>query len=142
MIKVGDRVKFLSETLSGIVQSIDGDRAVVLTEDDFEVPALLSDLIVVDRTEEQRVKERIGYDQPRPGGGNRGAGRSAEQKKSTAKHERDVPRYGRITLEPEFDDEDELSEDYIIPAAFDPRVKDAVSEAVKKAAYETGVARL
>lgn len=111
MIKVGDRVKFLSETLSGIVQSIDGDRAVVLTEDDFEVPALLSDLIVVDRTEEQRVKERIGYDQPRPGGGNRGAGRSAEQKKSTAKHERDVPRYGRITLEPEFDDEDELSEE-------------------------------
>lgn len=111
MIKVGDRVKFLSETLSGIVQSIDGDRAVVLTEDDFEVPALLSDLIVVDRTEEQRVKERIGYDQPRPGGGNRGAGRSAEQKKSTAKRERDVPRYGRITLEPEFDDEDELSEE-------------------------------
>ena len=40
MIKVGDRVKFLSETLSGTVQSIDGGTAVVLTEDDFEVPAL------------------------------------------------------------------------------------------------------
>ena len=38
--------------------------------------------------------------------------------------------------------DDELSEEYIIPAAFDSRVKDAVSEAVKKAAYETGVARL
>ena len=38
--------------------------------------------------------------------------------------------------------DDEISEEYIIPAAFDPRVKDAVSEAVKKAAYETGVARL
>lgn len=38
--------------------------------------------------------------------------------------------------------EDELSEDYIIPAAFDPRVKDAVAEAVKKAAYATGVARI
>ena len=38
--------------------------------------------------------------------------------------------------------DDELSEEYIIPAAFDPRVKDAVSEAVKRAAYETGVARL
>ena len=37
---------------------------------------------------------------------------------------------------------DELSEEYIIPAAFDPRVKDAVSNAVKIAAYETGVARL
>ena len=109
MIKVGDRVKFLSEALSGIVQSIDGSTAVVLTEDDFEVPALLSDLIVVDRTEEQRAKERIGYDQPRPGGGNRGAGRSAEPKHNAAK--RELPKYGRITLEPEFDDEDESSEE-------------------------------
>ena len=36
----------------------------------------------------------------------------------------------------------ELSADYIIPAAFDPRVKDAVAEAVRKAARETGVARI
>ena len=38
--------------------------------------------------------------------------------------------------------DEELSADYIIPAAFDPRVKDAVAEAVKKAAYESGVARI
>lgn len=38
--------------------------------------------------------------------------------------------------------EEELSAEYIIPAAFDPRVKDAVAEAVKRAAYETGVARI
>lgn len=38
--------------------------------------------------------------------------------------------------------EKELSTDYIIPAAFDPRVKDAVADAVKKAAYDSGVARL
>lgn len=38
--------------------------------------------------------------------------------------------------------EEELSADYIIPAAFDPRVKDAVAEAVKKAARESGVARI
>ena len=37
---------------------------------------------------------------------------------------------------------DELSADYIIPAAFDPRVKDAVAAAVKQAAYDSGVARL
>ena len=37
---------------------------------------------------------------------------------------------------------DELSPDYIIPAAFDPRVKDAVAAAVKQAAYDSGVARL
>ena len=38
--------------------------------------------------------------------------------------------------------DDELNEDYIIPAAFDPRVKDAVSKAVAQAARDTGVARI
>ena len=37
---------------------------------------------------------------------------------------------------------DDLSADYIIPAAFDPRVKDAVAAAVKQAAYDSGVARV
>jgi malate dehydrogenase (oxaloacetate-decarboxylating) len=36
----------------------------------------------------------------------------------------------------------ELRGDYIIPTAFDPRVKDAVSKAVAEAARKTGVARL
>ena len=36
---------------------------------------------------------------------------------------------------------DELSADYIIPAAFDPRVKDAVASAVRQAAFDSGVAR-
>ena len=38
--------------------------------------------------------------------------------------------------------DEELSADYIIPAAFDPRVKDAVAAAVKQAAYDSGVARI
>ena len=38
--------------------------------------------------------------------------------------------------------DEDLSADYIIPAAFDPRVKDAVAAAVKKAAYDSGVARI
>ncbi len=37
---------------------------------------------------------------------------------------------------------EELSEEYIIPSALDPRVASAVAEAVKKAARETGVARI
>ena len=37
---------------------------------------------------------------------------------------------------------DELSADYIIPAAFDPRVKDAVASAVAQAARDSGVARI
>ena len=38
--------------------------------------------------------------------------------------------------------EDELSEDYIIPRAFDPRVGGAVAQAVAQAARQSGVARL
>ena len=36
----------------------------------------------------------------------------------------------------------DLREDYVIPAAFDPRVAPAVAAAVAKAAMETGVARV
>jgi malate dehydrogenase (oxaloacetate-decarboxylating) len=38
--------------------------------------------------------------------------------------------------------EEELSPDYIIPAAFDPRVRNAVAEAVSEAARKSGVARI
>jgi malate dehydrogenase (oxaloacetate-decarboxylating) len=38
--------------------------------------------------------------------------------------------------------EDELHEDYVIPAPFDPRVAPNVAAAVAKAAMETGVARI
>ena len=37
---------------------------------------------------------------------------------------------------------DKLSADYIMPAAFDPRVKTAVAAAVKQAAHSSGVARI
>ena len=38
--------------------------------------------------------------------------------------------------------DEELSENYIIPAAFDPRVGAAVAKAVAEAARRTGVARI
>ena len=38
--------------------------------------------------------------------------------------------------------DDELSEEYVLPKPFDPRVRKAVSEAVAKAARESGVARI
>ena len=38
--------------------------------------------------------------------------------------------------------DEELSADYIIPKAFDPRVKDAVAKAVAQAARDSGVARI
>ena len=38
--------------------------------------------------------------------------------------------------------DDELNEEYILPLAFDPRVKDAVANAVAKAAKDSGVSRI
>ena len=38
--------------------------------------------------------------------------------------------------------DEELSADYILPKAFDPRVKDAVAQAAARAARESGVARI
>ena len=38
--------------------------------------------------------------------------------------------------------DEELSAEYILPAAFDPRVKDAVAKAVAEAAVKSGVARI
>lgn len=38
--------------------------------------------------------------------------------------------------------DEELNADYILPKAFDPRIKDRVAEAVAKAARESGVARI
>lgn len=38
--------------------------------------------------------------------------------------------------------DDELSADYIIPKAFDPRVRDAIAKAVAQTARDTGVARI
>ena len=38
--------------------------------------------------------------------------------------------------------DEELSEDYIIPKAFDPRVGPAVAQAVAEAARRSGVARI
>jgi len=39
-------------------------------------------------------------------------------------------------------EEKDLKSDYIIPAAFDPRVRDAVSKATAQAAIKSGVARI
>ena len=38
--------------------------------------------------------------------------------------------------------DEELSPDYIIPKAFDPRIRDAVASAAAKAARDSGAARI
>ncbi len=49
-LKVGDRVKFLNDIgLGEVVSIIDKNTAMVLNEDDFEVPVLINDLILDSR---------------------------------------------------------------------------------------------
>lgn len=45
---VGDRVKFLNDVGGGHIQSIDRNLAYVLTEDGFEIPMSISELILVE----------------------------------------------------------------------------------------------
>lgn len=55
MIKQGDRVKFLNDVGEGIVVSIiDKKTVMVKTEDEFDVPVLMKDLIVVESGRETR----------------------------------------------------------------------------------------
>ncbi len=59
-IKVGDRVKFLTESGQGIVRSIIGPQTVsVETEDGFEIPTLAADLVVVNTTTSSSAAEKL-----------------------------------------------------------------------------------
>jgi DNA-nicking Smr family endonuclease len=46
-IQLGDRVRFVNESLEGTVTSIKGNQAGVTIEDDFEIPVPISDLVKI-----------------------------------------------------------------------------------------------
>ena len=47
MVKIGDKVRFLSSVGGGIVARIQGNTAYVVDEDGFETPSLIKELVVV-----------------------------------------------------------------------------------------------
>lgn len=47
MVKIGDRVRFLSSVGGGVVTRIQGNTAFVIDEDGFETPSLVKELVVV-----------------------------------------------------------------------------------------------
>jgi hypothetical protein len=49
-INLGDRVRFVNETIEGVVTSISGDMAGVTNDDDFEIPVPLSQIVRVQST--------------------------------------------------------------------------------------------
>ena len=53
-----------------------------------------------------------------------------------------MPKISQIVYLADLISDDELSADYIIPKAFDPRVGPAVAKAVAQAAIDSGVARI
>jgi dsDNA-specific endonuclease/ATPase MutS2 len=46
-LKRGDKVQILDDAITGVVSRINGDKAIVLTEDDFEMEFDISELVLV-----------------------------------------------------------------------------------------------
>lgn len=105
MIRVGDRVKFLSDTGSGVVVSIKDAIAMVEMEEGFEIPAPLTDLVAVAEEEELAAIAKIGVGDPKPGASPRRA--SKEEKKEVGKTAA-YSRYGKISLVEEYEDDQEI----------------------------------
>ncbi|MCK5535536.1 MAG: DUF2027 domain-containing protein [Bacteroidales bacterium] len=67
-IKVGDKVKFLNDVGGGKVKKIiDKNTIEVLTEDDFEIPMLISEVLIMENNEaneeiETKIEEDISYE--------------------------------------------------------------------------------
>jgi len=104
MIRIGDRVKFLSDTGSGIVVSIKDTIAMVEMEDGFDVPAPLTDLVAVAKEEELAAIARIGVGDRKPGTSRR---RAPEEKKEVKKAAA-YSRYGKISLVDDYGDDEEI----------------------------------
>lgn len=104
MIRVGDRVKFLSDTGSGVVISIKDAIATVEMEEGFEVPAPLTDLVAVAEEEEREAIAKIGVGERKPGASRR---RAPEEKKEV-KRAAAYSRYGKISLVEDCGDDEEI----------------------------------
>ena len=56
-VKVGDKVRFLNDVGGGVVVKIlDRNRVMVLNEDDFEVPSMISEIVVVESVADKQLK--------------------------------------------------------------------------------------
>ena len=104
MIRIGDRVKFLSDTGSGVVVSIKGAVATVEMEDGFDVPAPLTDLVAVAEEDELEAIAKIGVGDHKPCASRR---RAPEEKKDV-KRAAAYSRYGKISLVNDYGDDEDM----------------------------------
>lgn len=92
MISVGDRVKFISDTGVGIVRSIKNGIAQV-DVDGFEIPSLISDIVLSPLDQEQMAKMLIGpSDAP-------------TKKSNLPQNSKGGNKYGKLSIEDDFEDE-------------------------------------
>lgn len=110
-MKVGSRVKFISDTGVGIIRSIQGNLAQVEVEGGFEIPALLSDLVEVPIEQENEAIVRIGPSDPKPSRTvsrpAAGTGENAE-KKQRATLTGGIRNYGRVNLLDDYEDDEPI----------------------------------
>ena len=108
MLRIGDRVKFLSQTGVGIITKIEKDIVWVDVEDGFELPIQINDVVAVSKEQELEALASFGEDDNRPG---TKKGKPKPKKTREVKVEREAyKRYGKITLvnEEDMEDDEEL----------------------------------
>lgn len=136
-MKIGDRVKFVSDTGVGRIVKVNGSMVDVDIEDGFIMPCSINDLVVVQEQDEIDAIKKIGVSDERPG--KKKKAKVEEKKKETAqvKKEPAYIKYGKISLinDDEEGDEDEyldmnrINEIYIRNKAAEARREQEFEEA-------------
>lgn len=109
MIKIGDRVKFVSDVGVGKVVKIAGSTIDVDVEGGFIIPCNIAELVVVQEEDEIAAIKSIGVGDERPGVKKVKKG-SKDEKKDKVKKEPAYAKYGKISLINDYRDEDEESD--------------------------------
>lgn len=110
-MKIGDRVKFVSDTGVGRVVKINGSMVDVDIEDGFIMPCSINDLVVVQEQDEIDAIKKIGVSDERPGVKKKA--KVVEKKKEAAQGKKEPAyiKYGKISLIN--DDEEGDDDDYL-----------------------------
>ncbi len=114
MLKIGDRVKFLSNTSVGVVTKIEKEIVWVDIEEGFEIPSDISDIVAVSKEQELEAISSIGAGDERPG---KKRGKAQPKKEKEVKKEREAyKRYGKISLvnDEDLDDDEDIIDLYEI----------------------------
>jgi hypothetical protein len=111
--RAGDKVKFLNDTGSGeIVSFIDKKTALVMIEDGFEVPVLLTDLVVEAGVYYETDDEPVIEDDSQVSAPARETGQSVQPHRASSGRSSQRPESGRV--EPEQEGGDPVEDDEIV----------------------------